>query len=89
MGELETWLPAIHSEVCAALSESSSLAYIRMTCQTDDEAREKAYLHIVEVVDPWLKPRQFALLQKLVLAARIQKAARRSTPSTAAASRRR
>jgi oligoendopeptidase F len=65
VGELETWL-ASHSEVCAALSESSSLAYIRMTCQTDDEAREKAYLHIVEVVDPWLKPRQFALLQKLV-----------------------
>ena len=36
-----------------------------MTCQTDDEAREKAYLHIVEVVDPWLKPRQFALMKKL------------------------
>ncbi len=65
VGELETWL-ASHSEVCAALSESSSLAYIRMTCQTDDAEREKAYLHIVEVVDPWLKPRQFALLQKLV-----------------------
>ena len=65
VGELETWL-ASHSEVCAALSESSSLTYIRMTCQTDDDAREKAYLHIVEVVDPWLKPRQFALLQKLV-----------------------
>jgi oligoendopeptidase F len=65
VGELETWL-ASHSEVCAALGESSSLAYIRMTCQTDDEEREKAYLHIVEVVDPWLKPRQFALLQKLV-----------------------
>jgi oligoendopeptidase F len=64
VGELETWLAA-HSEVCAALSESSSLAYIHMTCQTDDEAREKAYMHIVEVVDPWLKPRQFALMQKL------------------------
>jgi oligoendopeptidase F len=64
VGELETWLAA-HSEVCAALSESSSVAYINMTCQTDDDAREKAYLHIVEVVDPWLKPRQFALLKKL------------------------
>jgi oligoendopeptidase F len=64
VGELETWLDA-HSEVCAALSESSSLAYIRMTCQTDDESREKAYMHIVEVVDPWLKPRQFALMKKL------------------------
>jgi oligoendopeptidase F len=62
---LEAWL-AQHSEVCAALGESSSLIYIAMTCQTDDPAREKAYLHIVEVVDPWLKPRQFALMQKLV-----------------------
>jgi len=62
--DLEAWL-ANHSEVCAALGESSSLTYIAMTCQTDDEAKEKAYMHIVEVVDPWLKPRQFALMQKL------------------------
>src|SRR5277367_2906614 len=65
VADLEAWLRD-HSEVCAALAESSSLAYIAMTCQTDDEAREKAYMHIVEVVDPWLKPRQFALMQKLV-----------------------
>src|SRR5476651_405544 len=64
VADLEAWLGA-HSEVCAALAESSSLTYIEMTCQTDDEAREKAYMHIVEVVEPWLKPRQFALLQKL------------------------
>src|SRR5271170_7622617 len=64
VADLEAWLRD-HSEVCAALSESSALIYIAMTCQTDDEAREKAYLHIVEVVDPWLKPRQFALMQKL------------------------
>jgi oligoendopeptidase F len=64
VAELETWL-ANHSEVCAALAESSALAYIAMTCQTDDPEREQAYLHIVEVVDPWLKPRQFALMQKL------------------------
>ncbi|MCE0484448.1 MAG: M3 family oligoendopeptidase [Methylacidiphilales bacterium] len=62
--DLEKWL-AHHSEVSAALAESSSLAYIAMTCQTDDESKEKAYMHIVEVVDPWLKPRQFALMQKL------------------------
>jgi oligoendopeptidase F len=62
--DLEAWLKN-HSEVCAALAESSSVAYIEMTCQTDDEAKEKAYMHIVEVVDPWLKPRQFALMQKL------------------------
>jgi oligoendopeptidase F len=62
--DLEAWL-ADYSEVSAALGESSSLTYIAMTCQTDDEAKEKAYMHLVEVVDPWLKPRQFALLQKL------------------------
>ncbi|HEV3270857.1 MAG TPA: M3 family oligoendopeptidase [Candidatus Methylacidiphilales bacterium] len=64
VADLEAWLRD-HSEVCAALGESSSLAYIAMTCQTDDPEREKAYMHIVEVVDPWLKPRQFALMQKL------------------------
>jgi oligoendopeptidase F len=64
VADLEAWL-ADHGEVCAALAESSSLTYIAMTCQTDDEAKEKAYMHIVEVVDPWLKPRQFALMQKL------------------------
>lgn len=64
VAELEAWLRD-HSEVNAALAESSSVTYIRMTCQTDDPEREKAYMHIVEVVDPWLKPRQFALMQKL------------------------
>jgi oligoendopeptidase F len=64
VADLEAWLRD-HSEVCAALAESSSLLYIAMTCQTDDEEKEKAYMHIVEVVDPWLKPRQFALMQKL------------------------
>ncbi len=64
VADLEGWL-CDHGEVCAALAESSSLTYIAMTCQTDDEAREKAYMHIVEVVDPWLKPRQFALMRTL------------------------
>jgi oligoendopeptidase F len=62
---LEAWLDD-YSEVNAALSENSARTYIAMTCQTDDPAREKAYLQLVETVDPWLKPRQFALLQKLV-----------------------
>ncbi len=69
VADLEAWLGE-HSEVCAALAESSSLHYIAMTCQTDDEAKEKAYMHIVEVVDPWLKPRQFALMRKLVASSR-------------------
>ena len=70
VGELETWLAA-HSEVCAALSESSSLAYIRMTCQTDDEAREKAYLHIVEVVDPVAQAAPVRAPAKALRAARV------------------
>src|SRR5260221_595501 len=65
VAELERWLQD-HSEVSAALAESSSIRYIAMTCQTDDPEREKAYLKIIEVVQPWLKPRQFELLQKLV-----------------------
>ncbi|PAW78939.1 MAG: peptidase M3 [Verrucomicrobia bacterium Tous-C9LFEB] len=60
--QLEVWLDD-YSEVCAALSESSAITYIRMTCQTDDPEREKAYLKIVEEIDPWLKPRQFELMQ--------------------------
>lgn len=62
---LEAWLDS-YSEVNAAISEGSARTYIEMTCQTDDPAREKAYLHLVETRDPWLKPRQFALLQALV-----------------------
>ena len=64
-GALETWLDD-YSEVNAAISENSARTYIAMTCQTDDVEREKAYLHLVETVDPWLKPRQFALQQQLV-----------------------
>ena len=61
---LECWLDD-YDEVDAALRETSSLAYIALTCQTDDPARERAYLHIIEHVEPWLKPRQFALQQAL------------------------
>ncbi len=62
---LEGWLQD-YSEVTAAISETSARAYIAMTCQTDDPAKEQAFLHIVENVEPWLKPRAFALQQALV-----------------------
>jgi oligoendopeptidase F len=62
--DLERWLEH-WSETQAALNQNSSLRYIAMTCQTDDAEREKAYLHIIQVVDPWLKPKVFGLLQKL------------------------
>ena len=48
------------------MDQVRSERHIAMTCQTDDVERERAYLHFVEVVDPWLKPRQFALWQALV-----------------------
>ncbi len=62
--ELEAWLDA-YGETNAAMSQTSSIAYIERTCATDDEAKEAAFMKIVEEVDPWLKPRQFAILQKL------------------------
>jgi len=63
---LEEWL-ASADELFAAIDECRTRRYIAMTCQTDDPEKEKHYLHFVEVVDPWLKPRRFALTQKLVL----------------------
>lgn len=65
VADLEAWLQK-QSELSAAIAEVSSRTYIAMTCQTDDPEREKAYLKIVEVTDPWLKPRQFELSKKLV-----------------------
>ena len=61
---LVRWLED-HDEVDAALRETAARAYIELTCQTDDPDRERAYLHIIEHVEPWLKPRQFALQQAL------------------------
>jgi oligoendopeptidase F len=58
--DLEHWL-LDWSELSAALDEESSRRYIAMTCHTDNDEAEKAYLHFVENVDPKLKPRQFEL----------------------------
>jgi oligoendopeptidase F len=58
--DLERWL-LDWSELSAALDEESSRRYIAMTCHTDNDGAEKAYLHFVENVDPQLKPRQFEL----------------------------
>jgi oligoendopeptidase F len=62
---LEKWL-LDWSELSAALDEQSSRRHIAMTCHTDDEAAEKAYLHFLEQIEPQLKPRQFALQQAFV-----------------------
>jgi oligoendopeptidase F len=57
---LEQWV-LDWSELSAALEEESTRKYIAMTCHTDNEEAEKAYLHFVEEVEPRIKPRQFAL----------------------------
>ena len=60
VAELEQWL--LHwGELNAALDEESSRRYIAMTCHTDNAEAEKAYLQLVEDIEPQLKPRQFKL----------------------------
>src|SRR5262245_39912097 len=53
--ELEQWLMK-WSELRAALDEEASRRHIAMTCHTDNEEAEKAYLHFVENIDPKVKP---------------------------------
>src|SRR5437899_10595372 len=62
---LEYWL-LDWSELSAALDEESSRRYIAMTCHTDDLEAEKAYLHLLEQVEPQIKPRQFNLARLYV-----------------------
>jgi len=54
------------SELDAAAEEAKSLAYIRMTCFTDDDEVSEAFLNIVQEVDPCLKKAQFDLDRKIV-----------------------
>ena len=52
--DLEKWLKD-ESELASALAEEQSIRYARMTCQTDDPAREKDYLLFIENVEPVAK----------------------------------
>ena len=63
--ELEKWLED-ESEFYSALYETFALRYARMTCQTDDPEREKAYLHFVEEIEPKAKPLSFNLDRKFL-----------------------
>ena len=58
--ELEEWLIDC-SELSGAIAEERTKRYIAMTTQTDDSAREQAYQHFIEQVDPKTKPMWFAL----------------------------
>jgi oligoendopeptidase F len=61
--ELEKWLEH-ESELLSAVTEEQVLRYIRMTCQTDDPAREKAHLDFIENIEPEVKLRTFQLDRK-------------------------
>ena len=52
---LEQWI-LDRSELDAALSQTGSILYIRMTCQTDDKAIALAYTKFIETVSPAIKP---------------------------------
>ncbi len=51
---LQDWLLE-RSELEAALSQAGTILYIRMTCQTDDPARARAYQHFIETIRPVVK----------------------------------
>jgi oligoendopeptidase F len=63
--QLESWLQD-ESEFYSTLYEVYALRYARMTCQTDDPEREKAYLHFVEEIEPKIKPQAFNLDRKFL-----------------------
>lgn len=62
---LEAWLLDA-SELEAVIDEYAARRHIAHTCATDDEAIERAFLHVIEVMEPRLKPWRFKLQQKLV-----------------------
>jgi len=53
--DLERWMITA-GELNAAVGEEGVKRYIAMTCQTDDPAREAAYLEYVREIEPKLKP---------------------------------
>lgn len=63
--DLETALKA-WDELNSVLYEHSSRRYIAMSCHTDSPEAEQAYLHVVEEIEPRMKPRQFVLEKLLV-----------------------
>ncbi|MFQ6117476.1 MAG: M3 family oligoendopeptidase, partial [Candidatus Bipolaricaulia bacterium] len=65
MERLERWLRD-WSELEAALDEEGAVRYIRMTCQTDDPERERAYLEFIEEIEPRIKPRLQRLRERYV-----------------------
>ena len=65
--ELEAWL-LDRSELESAVGQAGVVLYVRMTCQTDDEARASAYKEYVSTVAPALAPLSDKLDRKYIQA---------------------
>jgi len=63
--DLEQWL-ADFSETLCAIYEYRSRLNIEYSCHTDDEEREKAFMHFVENIAPKLQPLYFQLQSKYI-----------------------
>ena len=63
--ELERWL-LNRSELEAALSEDLAWRYIRMTCDTQDQARTEAFQYFVNEIEPNVAPYDHALNEKMM-----------------------
>jgi len=62
---LKRWL-LDQSELTACLNEERALRYIAMTCDTENDDKEKAYLHFIEHIDPKCKPLWHQLNEKYI-----------------------
>lgn len=65
--QMEGWLLDM-SELASCLQEESTKRHVAMTCQTDDPAKEQAYLFFVEHIAPRCKPRWHRLHERYVTA---------------------
>ncbi len=65
--DIDQWL-FDWSELAAVVGEESARRYIAMTCATEDKELERAYMQIVEEVDPQVKTISDKLAQKLLAA---------------------
>ena len=63
--DLERWM-ADRSELESALSEDMGWRYIRMTCDTQNEATTQAFQYFVSEIDPHIAPYDHELNQKLM-----------------------
>ena len=63
--ELERWL-LNRSELEAVLSENLAWRYIRMTCNTQDQASSEAFQYFVSEIEPNVAPYDHALNEKML-----------------------